>query len=56
MSRTRKDRKKLKAFLSKNGPASFKKEERARRRAQAKEALKKGEEPDRTYIYSEYYW
>lgn len=58
MSHTYKDRKerKHKAYMSNNGPSNFKKEERQRRRVQAKQALKEGREPDKTYIYSEYYW
>ena len=58
MSRTRKDKKavKCKAYMANNGPASFKKDERQQRRAQAKDCLNKGREPDKTYVYSQYYW
>ena len=58
MSKTYKDRKgkKEKAMMLNNGPASFKKDERQKRRAQAKDCLNKGRELDKTYVYSEYYW
>ena len=36
--------------------ADFKKEERQRRRAQSKQALREDKEPGKTYKYSEWYW
>ena len=58
MSRTYKDKKERKhaVALKNNGPASFKVEERRRRRAQAKDCMRTDREPDKTYIYSDYYW
>jgi len=58
MGKTYKDKKGVKesAQMTGNGPSSFKKEERRKRRAQSKQALREGKEPDKTYIYSQYYW
>ena len=58
VSDTYKDKKavKHKAYMANNGPASFKKDERRKRRAESKQALREGKEPAKAYVYSQYYW
>ena len=56
MSRTFRKIKKKDAWLNNNGPSDFKQQEKARRRAQDKDALRNGREPNKKWYYSEWYW